>query len=502
MEGQRWGDGGRRPEHGSATERQGTNDATQALLLQLLAQNVVSSSSSSSSSSAPPTSATGWSAAAAAHAGFAAPSGGQPAAAQHEQFYASSQHRRLANPLLSFSVPGPASDASNNVDTTESSTVQGLVRLINQLQQQGQQQQQPAGLHLPSPWSGSTGQQVAATTGGAADQNLIRLLISRMLATTGAANLPTPVPPPPVPPSLDIGALQSLLGGTLPQQPQLPPARQTTIGEQQYTAAPPLHAFLESLQAQQQQQRQAPPFSTAGLPSAFVPTAHQQRPQSDFNSASALAAVLGLSGFAVPHQAAEQPTAPPLHSFLQSPGEGNASDALAGTATLAGSTSLAPIAGAALLTAGVLPDKQEELSPQQPGFRARKRRIYTHESFPERLYRMLVEVEQKDRDEIVSFTYDGAGLEIHQPELFLHEIIPDYFRHKSLKSFRRQLSMYGFRRIPSGPKKGAYEHKLFHKGRPELVKQMVRISELIPVDGKEEGEEGEDQGGSSGSNAS
>lgn len=111
-----------------------------------------------------------------------------------------------------------------------------------------------------------------------------------------------------------------------------------------------------------------------------------------------------------------------------------------------------------------------------------KKRIYRHESFPEKLHRMLEETEELGRDDIVSFTAEGNAFEIHQPEAFVKEIVPKYFRHNKLTSFRRQLSMYGFRRMRGGQEPPAYTHELFLRGRPELCKQMVRVNELSPYE--------------------
>jgi len=71
-------------------------------------------------------------------------------------------------------------------------------------------------------------------------------------------------------------------------------------------------------------------------------------------------------------------------------------------------------------------------------FLAKKRRPYKHESFPEKLYRMLEETEKEGNEHIISFVSDGTAIEIHQPVLFEKDVIPKYFRHKQLESFRRQ----------------------------------------------------------------
>eukprot|EP00977_Amphora_coffeiformis_P024916 scaffold17644_cov170-Amphora_coffeaeformis.AAC.4 len=106
----------------------------------------------------------------------------------------------------------------------------------------------------------------------------------------------------------------------------------------------------------------------------------------------------------------------------------------------------------------------------------RQKRPYHHESFPAKLHRLLAETEAAEQDDIVSFNAEGTVILIHQPEAFEEEIIPRYFRHSKLSSFKRQLSMYGFTRILEGPDAGGFTHPLFRKGRPDLSKDMERVS--------------------------
>jgi hypothetical protein len=106
----------------------------------------------------------------------------------------------------------------------------------------------------------------------------------------------------------------------------------------------------------------------------------------------------------------------------------------------------------------------------------RQKRHYHHESFPEKLHRLLREVEAQDRDDIISFNAEGTAFCIHQPEAFGDEILSNYFRHSKLSSFKRQLSMYGFARILAGPDVGSFTHPLFRKGQSNLSKQMNRVS--------------------------
>jgi HSF-type DNA-binding len=112
-------------------------------------------------------------------------------------------------------------------------------------------------------------------------------------------------------------------------------------------------------------------------------------------------------------------------------------------------------------------------------FRARKRRPYRHESFPEKLHRMLLQAELHGKGDVVCFTPSGLAFEIHRVDEFISDVIPEFFRHKSISSFRRQLSMYGFKRVKdNGPDHGAYQHELFRRDDPTLCRQMKRVTEL------------------------
>lgn len=97
------------------------------------------------------------------------------------------------------------------------------------------------------------------------------------------------------------------------------------------------------------------------------------------------------------------------------------------------------------------------------------------EPFPEKLHRMLREVEDSGENIIVSFFPHGRAFAVHNPTRFVSEIMPKYFRQSRLSSFQRQLNLYGFTRISNGPDAGGYYHELFLKGRPNLCVHMRRV---------------------------
>lgn len=98
------------------------------------------------------------------------------------------------------------------------------------------------------------------------------------------------------------------------------------------------------------------------------------------------------------------------------------------------------------------------------------------EPFPEKLHRLLIEVETCGRADVISFVANGRAFAIHKADVFFKEIVPLYFRQSRLSSFKRQLNLYGFELINTGPARGGYYHEMFVKERPELCRQMRRVA--------------------------
>jgi hypothetical protein len=85
------------------------------------------------------------------------------------------------------------------------------------------------------------------------------------------------------------------------------------------------------------------------------------------------------------------------------------------------------------------------------------------EPFPEKLHRMLSELEKEGKTNIASFLSHGRAFSIHDIETFVAEVMPRFFKQTKWNSFARQLSLYGFIRITTGPDAGGYYHELFLK---------------------------------------
>ena len=97
------------------------------------------------------------------------------------------------------------------------------------------------------------------------------------------------------------------------------------------------------------------------------------------------------------------------------------------------------------------------------------------ELFPQKLYRLINDLEEQGERDIIDFESDNKTIRIHDQNRFMNEIVPIYFRHgMRLASFRRQLNMYGFQRTSWGANGESYEHPRFLKGKPELLVDVKR----------------------------
>ncbi|GKY94388.1 hypothetical protein MPSEU_000404800 [Mayamaea pseudoterrestris] len=105
----------------------------------------------------------------------------------------------------------------------------------------------------------------------------------------------------------------------------------------------------------------------------------------------------------------------------------------------------------------------------------------SQDTFPFKLYRMLMNAEKDGQEHIVSFNTSGKCFSIHKPRLFVSEVMPKYFSTSRTSSFQRQLNLYGFRRVAEGPDKGAYWHESFLRGRRSQCKNIRRKKPTIKL---------------------
>ena len=122
--------------------------------------------------------------------------------------------------------------------------------------------------------------------------------------------------------------------------------------------------------------------------------------------------------------------------------------------------------------------KDASVVPDLIAFKAassRKRGGGASEPFPQKLHRMLEDLESlPGGTKVASFLPHGRAFFIHDPDRFVADFMPRYFRMSRMASFQRQLNLYDFERVGEGKDKGAYYHELFLRGRPILCLQMRR----------------------------
>jgi hypothetical protein len=88
---------------------------------------------------------------------------------------------------------------------------------------------------------------------------------------------------------------------------------------------------------------------------------------------------------------------------------------------------------------------------------------------------MLQDADEKGHEDIVSWVSQGRAFRVHNTKKFVSNILPKYFAQTKITSFQRQLNMYCFVRIIAGQDKGAYYHRHFVRGEPQLCDNIVRM---------------------------
>ena len=92
--------------------------------------------------------------------------------------------------------------------------------------------------------------------------------------------------------------------------------------------------------------------------------------------------------------------------------------------------------------------------------------------FPFKVHKMLDEADP----DIVTWLPHGRAFRVNDTESFVETVLPEYgFKQSKITSFYRQLNLYGFSRIIKGRDAGGYFHECFRRGKPALIKGMVRV---------------------------
>ncbi len=96
--------------------------------------------------------------------------------------------------------------------------------------------------------------------------------------------------------------------------------------------------------------------------------------------------------------------------------------------------------------------------------------------FPWKLHEMLDNADVEGFSDIVSWLPGSMNsFKVHQPGVFVLDIMPRYFKKIQFPSFRRQINMWGFERIKGGAGMGGYRHSSFIRGMPSFCRKMKRV---------------------------
>ncbi|OQS02947.1 cleavage induced hypothetical protein [Thraustotheca clavata] len=84
----------------------------------------------------------------------------------------------------------------------------------------------------------------------------------------------------------------------------------------------------------------------------------------------------------------------------------------------------------------------------------------------------------------------GDTIIIHDPDVFVKQVLPRFFKHRNLPSFVRQLNMYGFHKSVLDSNKREFRHKMFLRDKPHLLHMIKRKvnSGTVPTTEKQRNE--------------
>ena len=88
---------------------------------------------------------------------------------------------------------------------------------------------------------------------------------------------------------------------------------------------------------------------------------------------------------------------------------------------------------------------------------------------------MLETVEKENLTSYVVWQPHGRVFRIHNRKKFIETVLPRFFGKIKMRSFSRQINLYCFHRIDHGLDANGYYHEIFLRGKPFLIKGMVRF---------------------------
>lgn len=97
------------------------------------------------------------------------------------------------------------------------------------------------------------------------------------------------------------------------------------------------------------------------------------------------------------------------------------------------------------------------------------------QNFLKKLYDILQNPQYKD---IISWDETGTQFVVKKMHEFCEEILPHSYKHNNFSSFIRQLNLYDFHKIRNNKNEHVFEHRLFIRGKEELLKQIKRKNSI------------------------
>ncbi|RHY31921.1 hypothetical protein DYB32_003043 [Aphanomyces invadans] len=82
---------------------------------------------------------------------------------------------------------------------------------------------------------------------------------------------------------------------------------------------------------------------------------------------------------------------------------------------------------------------------------------------------------------ICGWNATGDTIIIHDPDVFVKQVLPRFFKHRNLPSFVRQLNMYGFHKSVLDSNKREFRHKMFLRDKPEMLRLIKRKVNTTPA---------------------
>jgi hypothetical protein len=93
-------------------------------------------------------------------------------------------------------------------------------------------------------------------------------------------------------------------------------------------------------------------------------------------------------------------------------------------------------------------------------------------AFLEKLFDILEE--NSCYSHLISWQPDGNSFLIKKVNEFSEIVLPKYFKHSNIQSYIRQLNMYGFSKTRHDSNHREFTHKLFQRGRRDLLQLIKR----------------------------